>query len=64
MDDVEVAVEGYVGCHCRVEGTAMIEAELAANLVRHIEDSRANGLPELHFRLWNRADAQAKDEYV
>ena len=42
----------------------MIDEKLAANFIRHIEDSRSNGVPELHFRFWRRATDNARDQYL
>lgn len=42
----------------------MIDEKLAANFIRHIEDSRSNGVPELHFRFWRRATDAARDQYL
>lgn len=33
-------------------------------LIRLIDDSAANGVPEMHFRFWRRADQSARDEYL
>jgi ubiquinone biosynthesis protein COQ4 len=42
----------------------MLDEKLAANFLRLVEDSSANGVPELHFRFWRRADQSVKDQYV
>ena len=42
----------------------MMDTQLAANFLRHIEDSRTNGVPELHFRFWNHVEGGAKNEYI
>lgn len=42
----------------------MIDSELIENFIRHIEDSQNNGVPELHFRFWNTASDEAKQQYI
>jgi ubiquinone biosynthesis protein Coq4 len=41
-----------------------MDDKLAANFIRLIDDSAANGVPEIHFRFWRRADESAKEQYL
>ena len=41
-----------------------MDGKLADNLIRLIDDSATNGVPEIHFRFWRRADETARDEYI
>lgn len=41
-----------------------MDDKLADNFIRLIDDSAANGVPEMHFRFWRRADRPARDEYL
>ncbi len=41
-----------------------MDDKLADNFIRLIDDSAANGVPEMHFRFWRRADQSARDEYL
>ena len=29
-----------------------------------MNDSQANGVPELHFRFWNRVEPEVRDQYL
>ena len=42
----------------------MIDKVISDNFLRLVEDSQKNGVPELHFRFWNRASDEAKDQYL
>ena len=41
-----------------------MDDKLADNFIRLIDGSAANGVPEIHFRFWRRADQSARDEYL
>ena len=41
-----------------------MDDKLAVNFIRLIDDSAANGVPEMHFRFWRRADHSARNEYL
>jgi ubiquinone biosynthesis protein COQ4 len=41
-----------------------MDTKLADNFIRLIDDSVSNGVPEIHFRFWRRADDQARAQYL
>ena len=42
----------------------MLDEKIAENFLRLVTDSRTNGVPEMHFRLWRRTDEQVRAKYL
>lgn len=43
---------------------AKIDESIAENFLRLIADSQSNGVPEMHFRLWNRCSDEIRRKYI
>ncbi|MBA3811212.1 MAG: hypothetical protein H0X27_06125 [Caulobacteraceae bacterium] len=41
-----------------------MEPKIAENFLRLVDDSRANGVPELHFRFWRRTTEEVRRKYL
>lgn len=42
----------------------MMDEAVAANFLRLVADSRTNGVPEMHFRLWRRSSEELRQKYL
>ena len=42
----------------------MMDEKIAENFLRLVSDTRKNGVPEMHFRLWRRTTDAVRDKYL
>jgi ubiquinone biosynthesis protein COQ4 len=42
----------------------MMDEKIAENFLRLVSDTRKNGVPEMHFRLWRRSPDAVRDKYL
>lgn len=42
----------------------MLDQKISENFLRLVADSKTNGVPEMHFRLWRRSTEEVRDQYL
>ena len=42
----------------------MMDEKIAENFLRLVSDTRKNGVPEMHFRLWRRSPDSVREKYL
>jgi len=40
-----------------------MDPKISENFLRLVEDSQANGVPEMHFRFWRRTTDEVRERY-